>query len=132
VRGEKAHPRIADSLGRVSPLAIRRAARRFRRHGTALLAVLVIGSAMAVHHAGPPMSVGHDDGAMDGAIELCLGVFVAVGAAVAALAVGVISLGRWRPPIDLRPTGLSGAVVRPEPRARAGPVLLSLLCVSRR
>jgi hypothetical protein len=124
-------PGIAGTLGRMSPLAIRRAARPLRRHGPALFAVLAISFAIAVHHGGLPTSAGHHDGAV-GAIELCLGVFVAVGAAVAAVAISFISLGRWRPPIDPRPSGLSRAVVGPEPRARAGPVLLSLLCVSRR
>ena len=116
----------------MSALAIRRLARRFRRHGTALLAVLVVGSAVAVHHSGMSMGDMHSDGALGAAMELCLAVFVAVGAAVAAVGIGLLSLGRWRPPPDSRAMGLSLAIERPEPRARAGPALLSLLCVFRR
>jgi hypothetical protein len=115
----------------VSPLAIRRLARRCRRRGTALLAVLAVGTAVAAHHSSLSMADMHHDGFAGAAMELCLGVFVAVGAAVAAVAIGLVALGRWRPDTDLRPAGLSGARRRPEPRARAGPSLLTLLCVSR-
>lgn len=69
---------------------------------------------------------------MGEAVELCLGAFAAVGAAVAVVGLGLVALGRWRPPIVLWAEGLSRSAVVPEPRARAGPAFLSLLCVSRR
>jgi hypothetical protein len=69
---------------------------------------------------------------MGAAVELCIGVFVAVGSALAAVGMGLIAADWWRPRRDLRPIGLSRAAACPEPAARAGPVLLSLLCVSRR
>jgi hypothetical protein len=116
----------------VGPLAIRRATRRFRRHGAALFAVLAIGGAIAVHHGAPPMDAMHHDGALGAVMELCTGVFVAIGSVAASVALGLIAMGRWRPPVDLRPVGLSGAVAWHEPRARAGPVLLSFVCVCRR
>jgi hypothetical protein len=114
----------------VSPLALRRLARRLRGRGIALLAVCAIGGAMAVHHS--DLAMMHDDGGMSAAMELCLGVFVAVGTAAAAMAVAFIGLAARRPPGELAAVGLSVAVEPPEPRARAGPALLSLLCISRR
>jgi peptidoglycan/LPS O-acetylase OafA/YrhL len=116
----------------VSPLAIRRFARRCRRRGVALLAVAAVGSAIAAHHSGVSMADMHHDGIANAAMELCLGVFVAIGTAVAAVGIALLPLGRRRPPPELRAAGLSGARSRPEPRARPGPALLSLLCVSRR
>ena len=116
----------------MSPLTIRRLSRRFRPHGAALLAVIAMSSAIAVHHSGVSMGEMHHDIGMGAAMELCLGVFVAVGAAVAAVGIGLRELGRWRPPGDLQAHELSSASGRPEPCARAGPALLSLLCISRR
>ncbi|HEX6944551.1 MAG TPA: hypothetical protein VF196_00050 [Casimicrobiaceae bacterium] len=94
--------------------------------------MLVCAAAIAVHHAGPLMEHGDHGMGMSPAVELCLGVFTAVGAAVVAVALGVIALGRWCPAVSLAPRGLSRAVAMPVPRARAGPALLQLLCVSRR
>ena len=116
----------------MSPLTIRRLSRRFRRHGAALLAVLAVGGAVAVHHSGFAMDGMHHDAGVGAAIELCVGVFVAVGATVLAAAIGLLALGRWRPQAALDAVGLSRASARPEPRARAGPALLSQLCISRR
>jgi hypothetical protein len=116
----------------MSALAIHRAARRMRHQPAALLAVLVIGGAIALHHSGITVGdVHHADGVGE-AVELCLGVFAAVGAAVAVVGLGLVALGRWRPPILLWAEGLSRSAGVPEPRARAGPAFLSLLCVSRR
>jgi hypothetical protein len=111
----------------VSPLAIRRCARRCHRRGVALLAVAAVGAAIAAHHSGV-----HHDGMASAAVELCLGVFVAVGTAVAAVGMALLALGPRRPPAALLAVGLSGACSRPPPRARPGPALLTLLCVSRR
>jgi hypothetical protein len=105
---------------------------RFRRHGAVLLAVMAVGCAVAVHHSVLSMGEMHSDPGMSTPMEFCLGVVLAVGAAVAAVGVAALALGRWRPPTDLGAVGLSLASVRPEPRARASPTLLSLLCISRR
>jgi hypothetical protein len=105
---------------------------RFRRHGAVLLAVMAVGCAVAVHHSVLSMGEMHSDPGMSTPMELCLGVVLAVGAAVAAGGVAALALGRWRSPTDLGAVGLSLASVRPEPRARASPTLLSLLCISRR
>lgn len=107
-------------------------ARRFHRNGAALLAVVAIGGAVAAHHSGMPMADMHHDAGINAAMELCLAVFVAVGAAAAAVAVGMLALKARRTPGEPRAVGLSLAIPRPEPRARAGPILLSLLCISRR
>jgi hypothetical protein len=116
----------------VSPLAIRRCARRCHRRGVALLAVAAVGAAIAAHHSGVSMGDLHHDGMASAAVELCLGVFVAVGTAVAAVGMALLALGPRRPPAALLAVGLSGACSRPQPRARPGPALLTLLCVSRR
>jgi sorbitol-specific phosphotransferase system component IIBC len=116
----------------VSPLAIRRLIHRFRRHGAVLLAVIAVGCAVAVHHSVLSMGEMHSDPGMSTPMELCLGVVLAVGAVVAAVAVAALVLGRWRSPMDLGAVGLSLAPARPEARARASPALLSLLCISRR
>lgn len=121
------------SLLWVSPLALRRRWGRFRNRRTATLAALLMAMAIAAHHSAIGMSDGmHHGMGMNVVAEICLGVFTAVGAAVASVAVGLVRLGRWRPPSPLLASGLSAAVAAPLPRARAGPPLLSLICVCRR
>jgi hypothetical protein len=107
--------------------------RRLCRHAAGLLLVLALGGAIAVHHGVMGLDGMHHDG-MGATVEMCLGVFTAVGAAVAAVALGVLALGRWRTPLTLLPAGaltvrLAG---RRGPEARAGPPPLSRLCVWRR
>lgn len=92
--------------------------------------VIVLGIAIGLHHSGMAIGGMDDDHGMSAAIEMCLGMMTAVGAAVVAFALGVLALGRWRPTPTLTPVGLRARP--PVPRARAGPVLLCLLCVSRR
>ena len=117
----------------MGPIAVRRHLRRHRRrNGLAALAVLVCAAAIALHHTDLGAEQPHHDTGMSAAVEMCLAAFTAVGAAVAAVAVGLIALGRWRPPLVLQAAGLWFAVRSPVPRARAGPGLLLLLCVSRR
>lgn len=120
------------SLQIVSPISIRRATCRLRRHLAGLLLLLALGGAIAAHHSGIGMSDMHHDG-MSAAVEMCVGAFVAVGTAVAAVAIGILALGRWLSVIELLPTGSrtpAGARAR---EARAGPPpLLSQLCVWRR
>lgn len=86
-----------------------------------MLAVVARTGAIATHHSGVvAMSDAHDDpGAA--AMELCLGVFAAVGAAVAAVGPGVIALGRWRPPAELEAVGLSPPVPLRSPAPEPGP-----------
>jgi hypothetical protein len=115
----------------VGALVIQSRLRRLRRHGAAMLAVLAIGGAIAVHHSDFAMG-GMDHHGVGAALELCLGVFAMVGAGVAAVAIGLVSLGRWRPVRALAPAGLGALAAPPDPRARPGPPFLSLLCVRRR
>lgn len=114
----------------VSPIAIRRLLRR-RRHDLALVAAIVaLSAAIAVHHSG--MSIGdmdHDMG-VGALVQMCLGVVVAIGAAVVAVALGIVELGRWRTPLVFAPATRSAAR-GPAPRTRDGPGLLRLLCVRR-
>jgi ABC-type anion transport system duplicated permease subunit len=106
----------------------RRYTRRLRRHATGLLLVLATGAAISAHHSGLGMGDMHPDG-MGSAIEMCLGAFTAVGAAVIAVAVGVLALGRWliRPSL-VSPVGfvLAGNVT---PRHTRDP-RASIVCAS--
>ena len=114
----------------VSALRIRRLSRRFRGHGGALLAVLGVCAAIAMHHSAVSAGDMHHDGGMAAAVELCLGV-IAAGAAAVAVAIAVVGLRQSRPPRILAAT--PAAVVKPPlVRVRAGPALLSELCVRRR
>jgi len=106
--------------------------RRWRHHAAALALVLGLVGVVAVHHAAPAMSNAHHGSDTVAMAEMCLGVFTAVGAAVVAVALGFLALGRWRPAILLCPCGALEHPRAPRPRTRAGPALLLLLCVSRR
>jgi hypothetical protein len=98
-----------------------------------MLAAALVCVAIATHHAGLVTEGEPHHGSTNGlVVELCLGVFTAVGAAVAARAVGTVALGRWRAPLLVWPRGHSLAPEVPTGRSRAGPSALSLLCVRRR
>lgn len=97
-----------------------------------MAAVLVLGTAIALHHSGLAMGSVQDHHGMTAAIEMCLGVLMAVGTAVTTVVLGLLALVLWRPAPALAPVGLVLQADRPIPRARAGPPLLSLLCVCRR
>jgi hypothetical protein len=116
----------------VSAIRLRRQLVRCRRSLTVMAAVLALATAIALHHSGIAMGGMHADHGMTAAIEMCLGVMSAIGAAVLAVAIGVLALGRWRPAPVLTPVGLALQAHPPLPRARAGPPLLCLLCISRR
>jgi hypothetical protein len=111
-------------------LAVRRVTRGLRRGAAGVLIVLALGAAITAHHSGSIAGDMHhgDTGAV---VELCLGVFTAVGVAVAAIAIALGWSGRWIRPRSLSPSG--GAIVRrrltPEPRA--GPPPQPLLCTWR-
>lgn len=104
--------------------------RRFGGRGGVLLAVLAVSGTIAMHHSFVSAGDMHHDAGIGAAVELCLGV-IAAGAAAVAVAVGVVGLGRWRPP-ETPADGLALAFSSPLPRVRAGPAFLSQLCVRRR
>jgi hypothetical protein len=77
------------------------------------------------------MDMQHDPG-MSSIVEMCLGVFTAVGAVLLGVGVAVLALGRWRPgPVLAAPLMRRVAIV-PVARARHGPFVVCVLCVSRR
>lgn len=117
----------------VSPMAIRRGIRRFGRRSVGLFALLLVVGIVQLHHSDLSMGDMQHDGLMNPvAMTICVGMLTAVGAAVVAVAFGLLSLGRW--PI-VRRMRLYEAVCDRTPmwvRARAGPPPLLLFCVSRR
>jgi hypothetical protein len=115
----------------VNALAIRAAARRRRRRMATLLAVAVVASAITAHHSGLPMAM-HDGAGMGSVVEMCLGVFTAVGAALVAAGFAVLALGRWRPARMLPAPAPRRVAIAPVARARHGPFVVCVLCVSRR
>jgi len=118
------------TLRTVSPLAIRRLLRRRRRQLVLVATIIALGAMIAAHHSALPMDdISHGMNPVTVA-ELCLAVFAAVGAAVVAIALGIVALGRWRPVLSLAPATLA-TVRAPAPRGRDGPALLRLLCVCR-
>lgn len=136
VAWENSRPGYGEWVG---PIAARRLLRRFACHFLGVLAVLAVAGAVTVHHVEPEamdmgaMSAmtGHHDGAMP-VMQMCLGAMCAIGAAVAAVAVGVLALGRWKPVALIGHPGLSEPQDVPSGVPRAGPLLLCLVCVSRR
>jgi len=71
-----------------------------------MAAVLVLGTAIALHHNGLTMGGMHDHHGMTVSIEMCLGVLTAVGTAVTAVALGLLALVLSRPEPALAPVGL--------------------------
>lgn len=115
----------------MSPLRIRRRLRRHRRHLAVIVAVITLAGLIAAHHSVMLMESHHEAGTL-AVVEMCLGVFTAVGAAIASVGVGSLALGRWRPSLTLRAPGSARGLGAPVARARHGPGLVSVLCVSRR
>ena len=122
---------VVASVRRVSALTIRRQLRRYRRHLAVIGVVVALVGLIAAHHSAVFTDMHHDAG-MHAVVELCLGVFTAVGAALVAVAVAIVVLKRPR----ALPAGLTtGSVVVPGvpvARARHGPAVVCVLCVSRR
>ena len=112
----------------MSPIVLRARLRRWRRHTAPPALLLVLLALVAVHHAAPAIGEAHHSEIVAVA-ELCLGAFTAVGAALVAAGLG---LHRWRPAILLHRAAVPRTPRLPQPRTRAGPALLKLLCVSRR
>lgn len=121
---------VSDSLEAVTLLGTRYWSRRFRRQGAGVLLVVVLAGMIAFHHGRTSVAHVEHDG-MTAVVELCVGAFTAVGTAIAAVTLGVLALGRW--PTQLCPLLGGGLVVATTraPGARAGPRLLSELCVWR-
>jgi hypothetical protein len=113
----------------VSALKIRRGLRRHRRRVTLLVAVACV---IVAHHSGLLMDMHHDDAGMGAVAEMCVAVFTAVGAALVAVGVAVLALGRWRPVSSSAAIAAPSALHVPVARARDGPAAVSFLCVSRR
>jgi hypothetical protein len=116
----------------VGPIATLRFVRRLRRHRAALSAICALSVALAAHHGAWAKQDAHHAGM--GAVnvaEVCLGVFAAVAAA-AAVTVGLIRLGRWRPAASLGAAGLLAPAQLDLPRPRAGPATFRCLSVDRR
>jgi hypothetical protein len=116
----------------MSVIAIRRRLLRRRGHLALLVAVFALAGAVAAHHGGVAMGdMQHDKHGADMTMTvetMCLAAFTLIGAAVAAVAIGLVALGRWRPSLLLAATEQMRRVRAPVPRARAGPVFIQL-CV---
>jgi hypothetical protein len=113
----------------VSLLGLRRRLGRVRRRREATLAVFAIAASIALHHSAMPLA-SHGHHAIGPVAEFCLGVVTVVGVAAAAAAFGLLPFRR-REPLTLDASGLVPSFTAPEPRARAGPSALSVLCVFR-
>lgn len=116
----------------MSAIAIRRTLVRRRGHLALLTAVFALAGAVAAHHGG--VAVGdtpHGEHGADVSVAvetMCMAAFTVVGAAVAAIAIGLIALGRWRPSLMPAAEERMRVARPPVPRARAGPVFIRL-CV---
>lgn len=116
----------------MSPLRLRALLKRGRRHAALVVLVVAVGCAVAAHHGGAVMDDGHGSMDMGAVAQMCLAAFTAIGAAVAAVSVGLLALGRRRTAALLSAPGIPWTPRLERARARAGPALLCLLCVSRR
>lgn len=96
-----------------------------------VFAILAVAFVIAAHHSGVGMDM-HQDAGMNAVAQMCLGVFTAVGAALVAVGLAVLALGRWRPTLILSARAPLPASPVPVARARHGPSAVSFLCVSRR
>jgi hypothetical protein len=116
----------------VSPLGIRRYATRVRYRPRVLVAALLVALSIVAHHTAiGSFQDAHHRMDLGAVADLCLGVFTAVGATVAAVGVALVSRTRWRPMDTAGPLRLVAMPRTPAPRVRAGPELLLVLCVSR-
>jgi hypothetical protein len=114
----------------MGPIALRGLLHR-RRHQLAVLwVVFALGAVIAMHHSALSMSAMDHGVGMNAVAEMCVGVFAAVGAAVVAVALGILAVGRWRPAVMVA-SALVQVARAPAPCGRDGPGLLCLLCVCR-
>jgi hypothetical protein len=108
----------------LGPIALRRRISRARRGGVLLIVTIGLASAVVAHHT----PIGDMHGMAGHAIELCLAI-VAVGAALAAMAVAAGALPRPPHVLGRRQPAASLRRVLRAPGARAGPRYLRLLVV---
>lgn len=92
----------------------------------------MLAGALAMHHGAFEMDVGMHHDPMVGAVaQICVGVFTAIGAVLAAAGIGIVPL--WRRPVLAPPSFRRAVRMRSiAVRARHGPAAVSFLCVSRR
>jgi len=88
----------------------------------------MLAGAIVVHHT----VTSHHAIGMGATVELCLGVFTAVGAALVATALSLVAIGRRRSHWTLPATVALRVSAAPIARSRDGPSLACVLCVSRR
>ena len=112
----------------MSPRAVRHVIRQVRHRRLVLIAAFLVSLALGLHHAGIAM---HDDAHPMTAVEMCLGVFTAVGVAAAVVAIGFVLSARRPSFACVSAAGLSAALNTVSEQARDGPLTLSLLCVRR-
>jgi hypothetical protein len=123
-------PAVLASVSCLSVLRIRRSLRRHRRRLTVIAAILALAGAVAVHHS--LMDMHQLDAGMGAVVEMCLGVFTAVGATLVLGGWAILPLDRWGPGRMLLAAGALRAPPVPVARARHGPAAVCVLCVSRR
>lgn len=124
-------PNAIASVRSVTSLGIRRQLRRHRRDLALVATVLALGAGIAAHHSGAFVDMQHHTG-MNATVEMCLAVFTAVGAALAAAAVPAFAFGCRCPALSRHESGALTVPEVPVARARHGPGAVAALCVSRR
>ena len=122
---------LLGSVSLVSALTIRRGLRRHRRDLALIATVVALAGLIAAHHRGGLLEMDHEAG-MGAIVEMCLGVFTAVGAVVVAAGLAVVVLRRHGSLPTLLSAGAGGVPRVPVARARHGPAAVSVLRVSRR
>ena len=121
-----------DSLGTVSALTLHRGTRRSRWRRAAFLIAAAVCVSLALHHVDVGGFDGaHHDAGVETVVELCLGVLTVVATAAAAVPAGFGARLLRRAFPRVPPPAVPWR--RPhDPRARAGPAIVSFLCVDRR
>ena len=115
----------------MSLLWIHRFVRRRRNHGVTVVVAAAAAFLIALHHApSMPQASHHDSGAV--IVETCAAAFVAVGVAFAVAFICLVGLRWGRRSVAVTADGTSEFAASVVTRTRAGPEVLSLLCVSRR
>ena len=115
----------------MSPLALRRSVYEVRRPAFGVLLAVVVAVGILNHHTWIPGGDHGDHHGVTAAVEMCLGVFTAIGAAVAVVC-GLLRVTRRRAPAALLASGVVSLPTARSAPARAGPPALSALCVWRR
>jgi hypothetical protein len=114
----------------VSAIEIRRQLRRQRRHLAVIAAVVALVGLLAVHHSGALMDI-HEHAGIGAVLQMCLGVFTAVGVGLLTAAAGLRPLRRRHPNRGLLGRTATSVLPAPLARARHGPAAVSVSCVIR-